>query len=130
MWANAPCVAHSCGLMTLTSMETPMKKILIATSVFLISATAALAAGKTYQVTGPVLELTDSKIVVDKDGEKWELKRDSSTKLPESVKVGSKITAKYSMTATDVEDKSPAPKAEKKADAKAADAKKDEKKAH
>lgn len=111
-----------------------MKKILIVTSALLLSSTAAFAGGKTYQVTGPVLELTDSKIVVDKDGEKWELKRDSSTKLPDTVKVGSKITAKYSMTATDVEDKSPAPKADakadKKADAKAAGAKKEEKKAH
>ena len=90
-----------------------MKTLTLAVTAVLFSATAALAAGKTYQVTGPVLELTDSKIVVQKGSDKWELARDANTKLPETVKVGSKITAEYSMTATKVEDKSPAAPAAK-----------------
>lgn len=59
-----------------------------------------------YQVTGPVLELTDSKIVVQKGKEKWELAREPGLNLPEGLKVGDKVTVQYSMTATDVEAKS------------------------
>ena len=55
-----------------------------------------------YQVTGPVLDVTPSKIVVQKGSEKWEIKRDASTKIPSNVKVGDKVTVEYSMTATDV----------------------------
>jgi len=40
--------------------------------------TLALASSAfAYQVTGPVLEVTDSKIVVQKGDEKWELERDA-----------------------------------------------------
>lgn len=68
----------------------------------LLSSSYALA----YQVTGPVLEVTDSKIVVQKGKEKWELKKDAQTKLPANVKVGDKVTVEYSMTASQVEVKS------------------------
>ncbi|MFM9889401.1 MAG: hypothetical protein ACKVOE_01965 [Rickettsiales bacterium] len=90
-----------------------MKKLLVTATIIALTSTAALAGGKTYQVTGPVLALTDSAITVQKGSEKWELARDGSTKLPETVKVGSKVTIQYSITAVSVEDKSPAPKAEK-----------------
>jgi len=56
-----------------------------------------------YQVTGPVLEVTPTKIVVQKGKEKWEIARDPSTKAPAAVKVGDKVTVEYSMTATDIE---------------------------
>ena len=105
-----------------------MKKILLASSALFLAASPAFAAGKSYQVTGPVLELTDSKIVVEKGKEKWELARDKNTKIPATVQVGSKVTAQYSMTATDVEDKGAA-KAEKKAATPAKDAAKEEKSA-
>ncbi len=65
---------------------------------------AAFAAGKTYQVTGPVLELTDSKIVVQKGDEKWELAHDKAA-VPAGVKVGNKVTVEYTMTAVKVTDK-------------------------
>ena len=85
-----------------------MRLLTFTTLALALSTTAALAASpKTYQVTGPVLELTASKLVVQKGSDKWELARDANTKLPETVKVGSKITATYSMTAVTVEDKSP-----------------------
>ena len=46
------------------------------------------------------------KIVVQKpNDEKWEIARDATTKLPADVKVGSKVTITYKMTATDVEAK-------------------------
>jgi hypothetical protein len=66
----------------------------------------ALAAGvKTYQVTGPVLEVTDSMIAVQKGKDRWEIARDSSTKVTGDLKVGSKVTITYTMTGTEVETK-------------------------
>ena len=63
----------------------------------------AAPAVKTYQVTGPVLELTDTKIVVEtrKDG-KWEIARSADTKVTGELKVGAKVTIEYTMTATTV----------------------------
>ena len=95
-----------------------MKKIALAAAGLVFAASSAFAAVNTYQVTGPVLELAPEKIVVQKGNEKWELARNQSTKLPPSVKVGSKVTIKYSMTAVAVDDKggaapAPAPAAAK-----------------
>lgn len=70
--------------------------------------TSARAASGTYQATGPVLEVTDSKIVIQKDTEKWEIARTPSTKVTGELKVGSKVTIQYTMTATSVEVKTPA----------------------
>lgn len=88
-----------------------MMKALLAAAALAFLATPALAAEKTYQVTGPVLELTDSKIVVQKNKDKWELARNAATKLPAEVKVGSKVTIEYTMTAVNVIAKD-APKAD------------------
>jgi hypothetical protein len=55
-----------------------------------------------YQVTGPVLEVTDTKIVVQKGKEKWELARTPETKVDGDLKVGAKVTIEYSMTAKSV----------------------------
>jgi hypothetical protein len=80
----------------------------------------AMAAGKTYQVTGPVLEVTADKIVVQKGQDKWELLRDASTKVSGDLVVGAKVTVTYTMTASSVEVKpasaksSSAPKAKPK----------------
>jgi len=63
----------------------------------------ALAAEKTYQVTGPVLEMSDSAITVQKGKEKWVLNRDKDTKVTGDLKVGSKVTIEYTMKATTVE---------------------------
>jgi hypothetical protein len=64
----------------------------------------SLAAGsKTYQVTGPVLEMNDSMVAVQKGKDRWEIARDSSTKVNGDLKVGAKVTITYTMTATDVE---------------------------
>src|ERR1700732_5246376 len=62
----------------------------------------ALGAGKTYQVTGPVLEVNDSMIAVQKGKDRWEIARDSSTKVNGDLKVGAKVTITYTMSATDV----------------------------
>jgi hypothetical protein len=57
----------------------------------------------TYQVTGPVLEVKDSSITVQKGKEKWEIARDKDTKVSGDLKVGSKVTIKYQMKATGIE---------------------------
>ncbi len=65
---------------------------------------AAFAAGaKTYQVTGPVLEATDTMIAVQKGKDRWEINRDANTKVTGDLKVGEKVTVTYTMSATDVE---------------------------
>jgi len=60
-------------------------------------------AGKTYQVTGPVLEVSDTAIVVQKGKEKWEIARDTSTKVTGDLQKGAKVTVEYTMTAATVE---------------------------
>jgi hypothetical protein len=81
-------------------------------------AAPAAAAVKTYQVTGPVLEVTDDHITVQKGTERWELARDASTKVTGDLKVGAKVTVEYRMTATSVEVKPAAAKAAAKPAAK------------
>ena len=61
------------------------------------------AATKTYQVTGPVLEVSDTMIAVKKGNDRWEIARDASTKVTGDLKVGSKVTIEYRMTATAVD---------------------------
>jgi hypothetical protein len=74
----------------------------------------ALAAGtKTYQVTGPVLEMNDNMIAVQKGKDRWEIARDSSTKVTGDLKVGAKVTITYTMSATEVEVKAAKPSAKK-----------------
>ena len=82
-------------------------------SVFVLAMVVVLAAvttwaapqAKTYQVTGPIVELTDTKIVVQKDDEKWELERDKDTKVTGDLKVGAKVTIQYRMYATTIASK-------------------------
>ena len=81
-----------------------MKKILIFACALMFVATVALAAGpKTYQVTGPVLEVTANTIVIQKGKDKWEIGRDAATKVTCDLKVGSKVTIEYTMKAVTVE---------------------------
>jgi hypothetical protein len=56
-----------------------------------------------YQVTGPVIELRDDVIVVQKGTEKWELARDKTTVITGDLKVGAKVTVYYTMEASKVE---------------------------
>jgi hypothetical protein len=70
----------------------------------LFAATSLNAADrKSYQVTGPVLEVTPTTITVQKGNDKWELARDSKTKITGDLKVGSKVTIYYTMVAVEVE---------------------------
>lgn len=63
-----------------------------------------------YQVTGPIVEVTDTKIVVQKGNEKWELAKDAATKVTGDLKVGDKVTVEYKMSATDITAKNEKPK--------------------
>ncbi len=81
-----------------------MKKILVLVCAILFVASLAFAAGpKTYQVTGPVLELKDDVIVVQKGKDRWEVGRGAGTKVTGELKVGAKVTIEYTMTAATVE---------------------------
>lgn len=71
---------------------------------------AHAAAPKTYQVTGPVLELNSDTIVVKKGSERWEVARDASTKVTGDLKVGATVTIQYRMTAAAVDVKPAAAK--------------------
>jgi|SRR5687767_14512306 hypothetical protein len=80
------------------------KRILSAGVAVLLGVSMAIAAGpKDYQVTGPVLDLTNDVITVEKDKERWEIARNKDTKVKGDLKKGSRVTIKYTMTATSVE---------------------------
>ncbi len=81
-----------------------MKKVLMLACAVLFLASLAFAAGpKTYQVTGPVLEIRDDVIVVQKGKDKWEVGRGPDTKVSGDLKVGAKVTIEYRMNAASVE---------------------------
>jgi len=72
----------------------------------LICAQLNAADVKSYQVTGPVLDVTPAVITIQKGNDKWEIARDSNTKVTGDLKTGAKVTIHYTMVATDVEVKS------------------------
>jgi RNase P/RNase MRP subunit p29 len=80
-----------------------------------VMASVLYAAGpKSYQVTGPVLQVTDDLIVVQKGNDKWEIARDAATKITGELKVGSTVTIQYKMTAVSVDVKGEKPAAKSK----------------
>lgn len=80
-----------------------MKRIILVSVLILILAVPLFAAmAKTYQVTGPVLEVTNDMIAVQKGKDRWEIARDAATKVTGDLKVGAKVTIEYRMTATAV----------------------------
>jgi len=83
-------------------------------SLFTIAALILASSAWAYQVTGPVLEVSDSKIVVQKGKEKWEIARTPDTKVTGDLKVGSKVTVEYTMTAKSVDVKTDKAKSKKK----------------
>lgn len=86
-------------------MNNLVKALVLAGGLQLIGLSAVAADAKTYQVTGPVLEMTDKVIVVQKGEERWEIQRDTSTKVDGDLKVGSKVTIRYRMAAVSVDAK-------------------------
>ena len=80
------------------------KRVAVGFAAVLLGVATAFAAGpKEYQVTGPVLDVTNDIITVEKDKDKWEIARNKDTKVQGDLKKGSKVTIKYTMTAASVE---------------------------
>jgi RNase P/RNase MRP subunit p29 len=86
------------------SVTKPMKlPTILAISLATIGITAlSQAEPSTYQVTGPVLEVTESKLVIQKGKEQWEIARNSATQVTGDLKVGSKVTIQYTMAAATI----------------------------
>ena len=82
-----------------------------------------IPAASAYQVTGPIVDLKDDTIVVEKGKEKWEIGRDKDTKVTGELKKGSKVTVQYRMTATSIESKDKPAAGKDAKDAKGAGAK-------
>jgi hypothetical protein len=88
---------------------TMKKSLMLVALIALAFSTPAFAASKSYQVTGPVVAMTDDTITVQKGSEKWEIARGSAN-VPADVKVGSKILVQYEMTADSITSKGPSGK--------------------
>jgi hypothetical protein len=100
-------------------MKTKSAFSLLAVACLALSGTAFAGSAKDYQVTGPILEVNDTMIAVQKGKDRWEIARDSSTKATGEMKVGDKATVHYTMTATTIEAKAAKAEKGKKDDAKA-----------
>ena len=74
-----------------------------AVALLVLASGSAWAAGRTYQVTGPVVEVSDTTIVVMKGKDRWELARTPETKVTGDLKKDAKVTIEYTMTAKSVE---------------------------
>jgi hypothetical protein len=81
-----------------------MRRIALAVALAALAGTGS-AAEKTYQVTGPVVDVTPDAIVVQKGNEKWQIARTADTKASAEPKKGDKVTVQYKMTATSIEAK-------------------------
>jgi hypothetical protein len=91
-----------------------MRHIAASVCAMMFFVVSVAVAGDMYQVTGPVLEVKNDSITVQKGNEKWQIARDKDTKVTGDVKVGSKVTVKYQMKATTIELKDEGKKEEKK----------------
>ncbi len=81
-----------------------MKRILAVVAIIgLFSSVAFAGTVKTYQVTGPVLEVTGDMVVVQKGSDRWEIALGPGAKVTGELKVGSKVTVEYRMEATKVD---------------------------
>lgn len=77
-----------------------MKKLIVSGLIL----TSSFAFAKDYQVTGIVLDVTTTSVIVDKKGEKFEIGLPSGVKTTGGeIKKGSKVTVYYKMTASEVE---------------------------
>jgi hypothetical protein len=80
-----------------------MKKSILILCAVLFVFTSVLAGTTQYQVTGPVLEVRDDAVVLQKGNEKWEIARDKATAISGDLKVGAKVTVFYTMQASKIE---------------------------
>ena len=90
-------------LVLIAFMMNSIRFLSLVAAASLVLGNVAFAGTKTYEVTGPVLEVNDSMVAVQKGKDRWEIARDSSTKVDGDLKVGAKVHITYTMTATAVE---------------------------
>jgi len=69
----------------------------------LVSTGFAGSAAATYQVTGPIVAVTDTVITVLKGKDQWQVARSADTKVTGDLKVGAKVTVTYTMAAATIE---------------------------
>ena len=93
-------------------MKTNTAFCLLAAASLALSGATFAAGAKTYQVTGTVIEMTGSKITVEKGTEKWEIDLDPTIKATGDVNDGATVTITYVMSATKVEGSAAAAAAE------------------
>jgi len=91
-----------------------MKRIMVFALLMMFATVSISAALESYQVTGPVIEVKDNTVTVQKGKENWQIAIDKDTKTTGDLKVGSKATIKYQMKATTIEVKDSGKKEEKK----------------
>ncbi len=80
-----------------------MRKLAIALALAALAAPGLAKEPKTYQVTGPVLDVGDGTVTVQKGKEKWEIALPSDAKVTGELKKGEKVTVEYRMTAVSAE---------------------------
>ena len=96
-------------------MRTRSTAAALSAALLLCSSLVFASPAKTYQVTGPVLEVRNDMIAVQKGTDRWEIARDPSTSMKGGTpKVGDKVLIEYRMSATSVEVKPGAAAAKKK----------------
>ncbi len=105
-------------------MKKPSLTLVAACGLLLPLAPVGFAAPSDYQVTGPIVSMTDSTVTVQKGKENFDFARDASFKATDGseLKVGDKVTVHYTLTTKSVEKKDAA-KADKKPAASANPAK-------
>jgi uncharacterized OsmC-like protein len=82
----------------------PMKLLIAGLALATLFVVPTIFAAEKYQVTGSVVAVDATNITVLKGKEKFEIALGGAA-VPTGVKVGSKVTVHYSMTAADIESK-------------------------
>ena len=81
-----------------------MKKLAFALVLAALAGPGFAKDTKTYQVTGPVLEVGDGTVTVQKGKERWEMALPAdATVTGGELKKGEKVTIQYRMTAVSAE---------------------------
>ena len=94
-----------------TNQFPPMKQLLRSTLLATaLLVTSSVFAVDSFQVTGVITEVTDTKITVVKGAakERFEIARTADTKVTGELKVGGKVTIAYTMTAVSIDAKADA----------------------
>lgn len=71
----------------------------------LLAGSAFAGSAKSYQVTGPVMDVSADVITVQKGKDSWEIAKTAATKGGADVQKGDKVTVYYTMTASEIEKK-------------------------